>query len=1005
MSNNNCYYEPHCTSDSYNSNISPDNIFPLEKVNNSSYFSVYHDLEDLHNENENIERILPTNSLKILSQNVRSIGKNEDELFSDLIELEFQIVALQETWLSNLTEQAYNCCDSHYGLFQSRQTPYGGVGFLINKSISAYTINALTRTNEDIECIFISVLHDKERFVIGSIYRPRYSKMAKFIDELCNVLTFIDSNYQSANVYLCGDMNINLFLECESLHIQNYVNLLLCHGLTPLIRRATRVATRSATLIDHIWSNDVNLMSSGIIRSKVSDHYATFATRKCELPRSTEVFEYVTFRNMSQSNKLLFSQSLAEISWEEVLHCSSMDASYDLFYSKLKKLYDECFPVCKKRKKSLDVRKPYIDEYIRSLIKEKHRVAKLHSRWPIRYASQYKQCRNLVTNAIKTAKRNYYQNKLKDNERDPAQMWMTIRNVLGTQGRSKLEVESLQVNDTSITNSEDIANAFNNYFSSIGQTLSSEFQSDNYDYSSYNNVLSSAVFRFQPVTEDDLNKIISSMKMTGGGYDGLPMFVFKNYSRTFIQVLTRLCNLSMTTGMFPSSLSIVKVKCLFKSGDRRNLSNYRPISLLPSFGKILEKVIESQLVKHLESNFLLTGAQFGFRKGRSTEHAVHSLVRNIHNDMNDGKFVMGIFLDLKKAFDSLDRKILLEKLKWYGILNKEWEWFASYLCNRKQFTEYKDFTSALKCVEFGVPQGGVISPLLFLIFINDIVHCCFEARFILYADDTNVYLSSKNIDRIFLLANEALRQCEAWFKANKLTLNASKSQYLIFHRKQKTVPLFSHKLYSNNVELNRVYNTKFLGVILDANLTWDLHISNVARKLAKYAPLIRKLRNLLTHKALLLIYNCLVYSNMIYLNSVWGYCSQSASNPLIITQKKIVRAIAGARRNSHTQALYSHYRLLNFKSINKYMVAIFVYKCLESADFNNWFIHRQSGYITRDLVQQSLFVPQIRNVHTEQCIDYRGPIIWNSVPFTMYEEPYNTFKFMYKSFLLMQQNV
>ena len=197
----------------------------------------------------------------------------------------------------------------------------------------------------------------------------------------------------------------------------------------------------------------------------------------------------------------------------------------------------------------------------------------------------------------------------------------------------------------------------------------------------------------------------------------------------------------------------------------------------------------------------------------------------------------------------------------------------------------------------------------------------------------------------------------------------------------------------------------FHGVILDANLTWDLHISNVARKLAKYAPLIRKLRNLLTHKALLLIYNCLVYSNMIYLNSVWGYCSQSASNPLIITQKKIVRAIAGARRNSHTQALYSHYRLLNFKSINKYMVAIFVYKCLESADFNNWFIHRQSGYITRDLVQQSLFVPQIRNVHTEQCIDYRGPIIWNSVPFTMYEEPYNTFKFMYKSFLLMQQNV
>ena len=173
------------------------------------------------------------------------------------------------------------------------------------------------------------------------------------------------------------------------------------------------------------------------------------------------------------------------------------------------------------------------------------------------------------------------------------------------------------MNGILITKCEDFANAFNNYVSNISQALSSEFQSDVFEYSSYNNVLSSAVFRFQPLTEDDLNKTISSMKMTGGGYDSLSIFVFKNYSRNFILVLTQLCNLSMTTGKFPSSLSIAKVECLFKSGDRRNLSNYRTISLLPSFGKFLEKVIESKLVKHLESIFPLTGAQLGFRKGRS----------------------------------------------------------------------------------------------------------------------------------------------------------------------------------------------------------------------------------------------------------------------------------------------------------------------------------------------------------------------------------------------------
>ena len=190
------------------------------------------------------------------------------------------------------------------------------------------------------------------------------------------------------------------------------------------------------------------------------------------------------------------------------------------------------------------MRKTYIEEYNYSLIKENHGLIKLNSELPIRYASKYKQRRNLVTKAIKTAKRNYYKKKnLKSNEHEPAQMWMKIRNLLGTQGHSKLEVESLQVNDSIVTNSEDKSNALSNYFRNIGQALSSEFQNDNKDYSSYINVKSSAVFRFQSVTEDHLCQIISSMKITGGGYDGMPKFVFKNSSCNFIQVLTRLRSL------------------------------------------------------------------------------------------------------------------------------------------------------------------------------------------------------------------------------------------------------------------------------------------------------------------------------------------------------------------------------------------------------------------------------------------------------------------------------
>ena len=403
---------------------------------------------------------------------------------------------------------------------------------------------------------------------------------------------------------------------------------------------------------------------------------------------------------------------------------------------------------------------------------------------------------------------------------------------------------------------------------------------------------------------------------------------------------------------------------------------------------------------YLSENTLLTNVQFGFRKGKGTENAVHSVVEYMHQSFDENKFAIGIFLDVKKAFNSLDRNILLEKLKYYGISGNEWNWFRSYLSNRRQLTVYENFNSDLKNVNFGVPQGGIISPILFLIYVNDIVNCCKESNCVLYADDTSIYTSSPNINELFEKANQSLAKFKCWFDSNKLTLNAKKTHYVLFHRKQRKVPINDCKLYVSSIEVKKVVDTKFLGVVLDCNLSWSHHILNLSRKLAKFAPIIYRVRKLCTHKSLKLIYNCLIYSNLVYCNSVWGHCKNVALKPLLTMHKRIIRSIAGVNISHPTHELFQRFSFLTLPNINLYMVGIFMYKCSQNEEYVSWFRQSENVRSTRSTEQNLMHVPQIHTEHSKQCIKYRGPTVWNDISLNIRIKSYDTFKVTFKSSLL-----
>ena len=272
------------------------------------------------------------------------------------------------------------------------------------------------------------------------------------------------------------------------------------------------------------------------------------------------------------------------------------------------------------------------------------------------------------------------------------------------------------------------------------------------------------------------------------GPNSIPIKLLKILDPCISPHLSLIINKSFEEGTFPDNLKIAMVIPIFKKGDAGKNSNYRPISLLPIFSKIFEKLMHKRLYSFLEMHETLFEMQFGFRTGHSTEHALVSLSEKIKCTLDSGNVGCGIFIDLQKAFDTVNHRILLQKLEHYGIRGIALQWFQSYLHNRKQFVSVNGHSSRLSNITCGVPQGSVLGPLLFLIYINDLPSTSKSLSFFLITDDTNIYFESNSTDRLIKVINKELKAVKAWLESNKLSLNIEKTNFVIFHSPKKKIP-------------------------------------------------------------------------------------------------------------------------------------------------------------------------------------------------------------------------
>ena len=350
------------------------------------------------------------------------------------------------------------------------------------------------------------------------------------------------------------------------------------------------------------------------------------------------------------------------------------------------------------------------------------------------------------------------------------------------------------------------------------------------------------------------------------GDDNIPLHIVKSCKPDIVEVLTHIINTSMAEGTFPDTLKIAKIIPVFKSGDSKSISNYRPISILTSFSKIFEKIIAVRLRDYINRNNILNERQFGFRTGLSTCMALLQLVDELTDSVDKNKVTAGVFIDLAKAFDTIDHGILLKKLQHYGIRGVALSFFRSYLCCRKQYVLLNETKSELLTITCGVPQGSILGPILFLIFINDLNTVSSKLKTIMFADDTNLFSTGNSIDAVEQQLITELILINTWFQANLLSLNVTKTSFIIFGRNKN----LTANIYINKVLIQRQHDTKFLGIILSADLKWDKHIDIVTNKVSKNIGIIAKARHLLPQHLTRTLYLTLVDPYVSYCNLVWS---------------------------------------------------------------------------------------------------------------------------------------
>jgi len=961
---------------SVNLNCANEPSFSNRNSNNSSSSFSSEPSNDQNNDiDKSLNDIQALKGLKIAALNVNSLCKHIDELRIILRNRPLDIFIINESKLDDTIKNELVNIAGYNIIRKDRNRHGGGVAMYIKEELNYSDRNDLVPEDLELLCTEVKFKSSKPLFVC-TWYRPPNSE----INVLNKYEEFLAKNDgENKETIILGDFNCDHLNETSNdgntvlLKVLNTI-----YGFEQLINEPTRTTQTSSTLIDLVLTNHPEkITKSGVVQLGISDHDLIYCVRKINR-NLKHGHKEINYRNFKSFDIEIFKECLRQAPWDQFYSCNDANKAWELWKNNFIDALNRHAPIKKKRIKKNSV--PWINKEIKRLMHCRDYFKKLHKRTSDpEHWTEYKNFRNKVTAQIRLSKANYYKEKIQDSKGNPRKTWQFINEIL-SQNKKNSSVLSLKIDDHEITDSETIANIFNQHFSTVGSNLASQIPTGNTSHEEFLDQTSHN-FKLSEVTISQVIEILTkvdSRKATG--LDGISAHILKASCDVIAPQLAYMFNRSIKTSKFIDEWKVARVTPIHKGGSTSDINNYRPISVLPIISKIFEKLIFNQLYDYLTTNNLLHSDQSGFRPHHSTATCLLKQVDDWLKNMDEGKINGIIQIDLKKAFDTVDHEILVHKLLKLGINDNL---FKSYLEHRLQRCSVNNIITSVTNITHGIPQGSVLGPLFFLIYINDLPNCLKHTSASLFADDTQIYAASHNSIELNNKLNEDMHLLLDWVRANKLTLHPKKTKCILIGSRQRLTES-SLSLNIDNHVITPDENIKSLGVILDSNLSWDAHIDLLLNKARSSLNALKRSKHFIDQETHINLYNALVTPHLDYCCEVWGNTNKGQTDKLQRIQNRAARIITGATYEIRSKDVLDSLGWQPLKHRRDLSVATLMFKCLnnQSPNYIKEMFKKNCEITSYNLrgSKHSLFIPRFNTEYGKKSFSYRGAKMWNSLP-------------------------
>ena len=914
--------------------------------------------------------------------NINSI-RNKFQGLVEIVNGNIDILMIAETKLdTSFPNEQFSIHGYCKPLRLDRNSNGGGLLVYVRDDIPSFQLKSFT-FKDDIECICFEINLRKKKWALFCIYRPPTQEQSYFFDELSKAIDHYSEKYE--NFMFVGDFNA---VETEQ-EINDFMNLF---DLKNLVREPTCFKSSSPRCIDLILTNrGRNFQQTTAVETGLSDfHKMVVTVLKASFEKQgPNVVNYRDYRNFRDD---VFRQDLQT----ELANLDLQRLTYTSFQDAYLRILDKHAPMKKRYIRANN--SPFMNRTLhkafmqRTRLKNKYNNNRTADNW-----EAFRRQRNLCVKISRKAKRDFYNQLDVSTVTDNKKFWNTVKPFISDKSSSKSRITLIEEGKI-VSKESDVAETFNDFFVTITDSLgiveNKEIVLDSNDFTdpidqilfkfsrhpSIQKIRSlkqnAGSFSFEKVSIENIKNEISELNPSKAStFKNIPPKLLKSQAELVSATLQIIFNNTLEHSTFPDELKLADVSSLFKKEVKTFKGNYRPISVLPIVSKVFERLMGTQISAHMSQH--LSPLLCGFRKGYSAQHALIRAVEKWRKCLDKGGKVGAIFMDLSKAFDCIRHDLLIAKLHAYGFSREALLLVYSYLENRQQRVKINGSFSNYKHLQLGVPQGSVLGPLFFNIYINDLLLSIQETELCNYADDTTIYTCDMHLENVISRLENDSQIIIEWFANNYMKLNEDKCHFMVFGVKTDE----DIRINIGNCTVKNSHEEKLLGVLIDANLSFEKHVSNICRKAGNKLFALSRMSAYLGTDKLRLLMKAFVTSQFQYCPLVWMFHSRRMNSKINRLHERALR-IAYKDYTSTFVALLEKDKSVTIHQKNLQLLMIEMFKTANNSNpsfMDEVFPQRNIIYNLRNANTFSL--PMIHTVnHGTETIRYRGQRIWHSLP-------------------------